>query len=291
LHNFIPAAAIYPPDVLATLRWLQESGVTALVGNDFIPAMERIPVPAAAAASSPQSKMPSSVPSGRAALPETRTAWAEDIAACADLAALQAYAAAYKGLGLCLTATQAVAGKGRDEMPAIMIIAEAPDAIEDQNGQAFTGPAHHMLQNAVFHAFGGQFGGKADHVYFTYFSKWRPPGQRSLSPPELELSLALLQREIALVRPQHIITLSETVLRNVSKGLESCEKVEKLTNEIGSVSPNQNIYNIVFKDKNNKNDIKNWLLSLQKPETMVRDSANKKRVWLSLLSFSRVLTR
>ncbi|HEY1096793.1 MAG TPA: uracil-DNA glycosylase family protein [Alphaproteobacteria bacterium] len=273
-------------DSFAILQWLREAGITALATDRF--GDNPLAVAPIAATGTPAEAKGTVKPLRPAGLQTAENqATSAALAQCADLAALQEFLISYKGLSLSLTATQAVIGKGQAHQPHYMVIAEAPDAQEDQNGQAFSGQAHQMIEKAMFHAHG-----TLDDVYFTYLSKWRPPGQRSLLPAEQELAQTILAREIALVQPTHLIILSESVLRGVGPGVDSLEKLdeaEKLTFGVTGKDIFYNIYNIDFKYKNSKDLVKNRALALQKPEMMLRDVSIKKRVWQSLLLFCRTL--
>lgn len=163
------------------------------------------------------------------------------------------------------------------------MIAEAPDATEDQTGQAFSGLGHTLLRQALTHT-----SIPSDQVYLTYLSKWRPPGQRSLTVQELELMQGLLAAEMALVQPQHVIILGDVMVRVMDRLADSLmvtgpsDSQAKTSRAAGGVFK---LYNIDFKHKNEKS----VALALQKAEIMVKDSLVKKRVWQSLLAFNRVL--
>ncbi len=276
------------------LEWLHAAGVTELTLDS--PAMplakaltrqaEPIPV-APQAVTTAQSTLPP-------AMAPKDTARAADLAAVTSLTDLQNWMTRFNDLSLCKTATQPVLGRWLEKgsnpsSPSLMVVAEAPDAVEDQNGEAFSGPAHDLLRQAL------RFLPVAsDQIYLTYLSKWRPPGQRSLLPPELALAQALLQTEITLLAPRHFILLGDGVTRAIGQIAESMALLPASGDSTAAPVPVKSAgrsaasdkkYDLVFKGNNSKNRA----ISLQKPETMLKESLTKKRVWQSLLSFCQML--
>jgi uracil-DNA glycosylase family 4 len=290
LQNVTPLDSLWSFDPLsgdsaAILQWLQDAGVTAVTGNQFgenvfSPQQDRLDQIVEAI----EKPLKSSV----AAVPATPQSWDEDLAQCADMESLQAYMRDFKGLSLCMTATQAVLGTGQTQQPVVMVIGEAPDATEDQNGLAFSGAAHHMIRTAMQYA-----QGSLDQVYMTYVSKWRPPGQRALLPQEQQLAQSILAREIAFVQPRHIILLGELSLRIMTRVADSVVKTQEtqtLTHLDGRKGSFYTIYDVDIKNKNDKNTTKIPALALQKPESMLKDVSTKKRVWQSILTFCQTHT-
>jgi uracil-DNA glycosylase family 4 len=285
-------------DVQNILSWLQDAGVTEWVDDIPNKPLAKYETQAPAKPLTKQAfsaPLAVSAPVGAGTSPSVAPGqWGSVIADLSDRQALNDWISGFRELSLCRTATQAVlgrflAGDGAAK-PALMVIAEAPDAHEDQSGQGFSGPAHDLLRQALTYT-----PMPAERIYMTYLSKWRPPGQRSLSLPELELAQILLQREIALVGPAHVITLGEVVPRAMAKITEHWTAQTPSSDSItdtprvpaggrarGSV---EKIYAFGFKGLNSEKRA----LSLQKAETMLKDALTKKRVWQNLLSFCQAL--
>ena len=109
-----------------------------------------------------------------------------------------------------------VFGEGK-QGARILLIGEAPGAEETKLGHPFVGKAGKQL-DALFCRFGVM---RAD-AYITNVVKYRPvvrspksTKNRTPLPAETKASLPLLEREIALIRPQLILTLGNTPLKAV----------------------------------------------------------------------------
>lgn len=97
--------------------------------------------------------------------------------------------------------THAVPGEGPDDA-AIMLIGEGPGANEDRTGRPFVGAAGKFLEELLALA-----GLKRSEVYICNVVKCRPPGNRDPQPAEIAACAGYLDRQIALVNPQVIVTL------------------------------------------------------------------------------------
>ncbi len=98
--------------------------------------------------------------------------------------------------------TQAVPGDGPENAP-IMFIGEGPGFYEDQQGRPFVGPAGQFLNELL-----GSIGMKREDVYITNVVKCRPPQNRDPQPDEIEACRVWLDRQIELIKPKVIVTIS-----------------------------------------------------------------------------------
>lgn len=174
----------------------------------------------------------------------------------------------WKRLGLSKTATHTVVGTGQTSSPRLMVICDAPDMFEDQKGEAFIGTGNTLIKEALVHA-----GFPLDTLYMTYLSKWRPPGQKALSPTEISILSPFLHQEIGFIRPQAILALGESTLKGL--GLDSARP----TGGAGEIS----LY---------KNQYLNYnlpLLTSQKGEFLVKTAGMKRNFWLSIVAFAASL--
>ncbi|MBT8506914.1 uracil-DNA glycosylase [Methanomicrobiaceae archaeon CYW5] len=99
------------------------------------------------------------------------------------------------------TRTTAVPGEG--PIPArILFIGEAPGRNEDAQGRPFVGRAGKILDDLL-----AGIGVARGEVFITNIVKCRPPGNRDPTPAEIEACRPYLERQIALIRPEVIVTL------------------------------------------------------------------------------------
>jgi DNA polymerase len=96
-------------------------------------------------------------------------------------------------------------------MPArVMLIGEAPGATEDAQGRPFVGAAGKRLDELL-----GLAGLHRDEVFITNVVKCRPPGNRRPHVEEIDACAAYLQRQLALVQPELVVTLGDAALKTL----------------------------------------------------------------------------
>jgi len=84
-----------------------------------------------------------------------------------------------------------------------MFIGEAPGFHEDREGRPFVGAAGKYLDELL-----AAIGMKREHVYICNVIKCRPPQNRDPLPEEMEACRPYLERQIELVNPSVIVTIS-----------------------------------------------------------------------------------
>jgi DNA polymerase len=99
------------------------------------------------------------------------------------------------------TRTHAVPGAG-DPEARIMFIGEGPGFHEDRQGLPFVGPAGHLLDELL-----ASIGLDRAEVFITNVVKCRPPNNRDPEPIEIEACDPYLQRQLALINPEIVVTL------------------------------------------------------------------------------------
>lgn len=102
---------------------------------------------------------------------------------------------------LCKGRTKAVPGEG-DPHAKIMFIGEGPGFHEDKQGRPFVGPAGQFLVELL-----ASTNLKRSDVFITNIVKCRPPGNRDPLPAEINACNDYLERQIAAIDPQVIVTL------------------------------------------------------------------------------------
>ena len=99
------------------------------------------------------------------------------------------------------TRTTAVPGEG-PVTARVMLIGEGPGWHEDQQGRPFVGNAGKFLNELLAKA-----GLKREDVFITNVVKCRPPGNRDPLPDEIAACAPYLERQIAAIDPEVIVTL------------------------------------------------------------------------------------
>src|SRR5438445_11695971 len=102
---------------------------------------------------------------------------------------------------LCKTRTKAVPGEVNPHAK-IMFIGEGPGYHEDKQGRPFVGPAGQFLDELL-----ASINLKRADVFITNVVKCRPPNNRDPLPEEIQACDDYLDRQIAAINPQVIVTL------------------------------------------------------------------------------------
>lgn len=120
---------------------------------------------------------------------------------------------------LCKNRTNTVFADGNPNAK-IMFIGEGPGADEDKQGVPFVGKAG-QLMNQAFKGLGID----RSEVYIANIVKCRPPGNRTPSKEEANACLDYLRNQVMLVKPEIIVLLGNTALKNIlgeQYGITSC---------------------------------------------------------------------
>jgi DNA polymerase len=102
----------------------------------------------------------------------------------------------------------------------LMFVGEAPGADEDASGRPFVGRAGQLL-NKIIEAIGL----KREDVLIGNVNRCRPPQNRTPTLEEAKTCKGFLLREIAVVRPEVIVVLGNTAMKNL---LETKEGITKM---------------------------------------------------------------
>jgi DNA polymerase len=111
--------------------------------------------------------------------------------------------------GLCSGRTQVVNTHGNPKA-RLMFVGEAPGADEDAQGKPFVGRAGQLLTKMI-----EAMGMKREDVIIGNVNRCRPPGNRQPTLEEAAICRPFLFREIATVRPDVIVVMGNTALRNL----------------------------------------------------------------------------
>ena len=132
-----------------------------------------------------------------------------DLNQAGTLAALEAMLAGFEGCALKRTAKSLCFKRGRDDA-RIMLIGEAPGRDEDLSGKPFVGRAGQLLDRML-----NAIGLAEEHVYITNTVYWRPPGNRTPTPEEIEACAPFLARQIELLKPQVLVLLGGAAAKSI----------------------------------------------------------------------------
>jgi uracil-DNA glycosylase len=134
--------------------------------------------------------------------PDAATQSAREAATGAgSLAELRTELERFDGCGLKATAKSLCFFRGA-EQARVMVIGEAPGRDEDRAGIPFVGRAGQLLDKML-----AAIGLDETHVHITNVVYWRPPGNRTPTPVEVQVCRPFLERQIALVAPEIVVTV------------------------------------------------------------------------------------
>jgi uracil-DNA glycosylase family 4 len=129
---------------------------------------------------------------------------------------------------LARTRSHAVPGSG-SATARIMFVGEAPGFHEDQQGLPFVGAAGNLLETLL-----AGINIKRDQVYITNVVKCRPPDNRDPQPDEIDACKSHLDQQIALIKPQMIVTLGRFSMQLAFSGV-SISRVHGQAKRVGDI--------------------------------------------------------
>jgi len=184
---------------------------------------------------------------------------------------LQAALAGFEGLAIRKTATNMVFCDGNPAAP-IMLIGEAPGADEDRLGRPFVGVSGQLLDKILKCIDLDRTQTDPERaIYISNILNWRPPGNRTPTPQEVELSLPFIERHIALVKPKLLIFcggVSAKALLNTDDGIS---KLRGRFHSYAPLTPGIEIDPIPA-------------LATYHPSYLLRTPSQKKAVWQDMLN-------
>lgn len=143
----------------------------------------------------------------------------ERAAKAQTLAELEASLRDYTGCPLKATAKNTCFKRGSDEA-RIMFIGEGPGRDEDIQGMPFVGRAGQLLDKMLAAINLGE-----NDVYITNIVYWRPPGNRTPTPQEVQACAPFLERQIELLDPEFIVLIGGPAAHHI---LDTTEGITRL---------------------------------------------------------------
>jgi len=124
--------------------------------------------------------------------------------------------------------TQVVPGVGAEDAK-IMFVGEAPGFNEDKQGEPFVGAAGNFLNELL-----SSIGLKREQIFIANVIKCRPPENREPLPFEIQNCRPWLDAQIALIRPDIIVTLGRFAMESFLPG-KSISKVHGQAFKVGNL--------------------------------------------------------
>lgn len=195
------------------LTWYEAMGADEAIGDEPVNrfATSAAPEPTSVPARSQEPKPPTAKPrtaKPRATAPATTPAPAS-VDSAGTLAELEALVGQFEGCALKRTAKNTCFFRGNTQA-RIMLIGEAPGRDEDIQGKPFVGRAGKLLDRML-----AAIGLDETQVYITNTIYWRPPGNRTPTPQEIEACAPFLSRQIELLSPEVMVLLGGAAAKHI----------------------------------------------------------------------------
>ena len=213
----------------AVLAWYRDMGVDEAMGDaptDWFAVSARPPEPAprrparpdpAPRPTRPPTPLPETRPPAATASPDEAVMDARERArGAATLETLRETLASFDGCPLKATAKNLCMARGSADA-SIMFIGEAPGRDEDLQGQPFVGRAGRLLDKMLT-----AIALDEATAYITNVVYWRPPGNRTPTPQEVQACAPFLDRQIELVDPEILVFLGGAAAKqmlNTTEGI------------------------------------------------------------------------
>ena len=192
---------------------------------------------------------------------------------CNTLEELREAIATFDGIAIKKTATNLVFCDGNVDAP-IMLIGEAPGTDEDRQGKPFVGIGGQLLDKIVKCIdLERTEENPAKSIYISNILNWRPPGNRTPSPAEIEVSLPFIERHIQLVKPKILIFCGGVSAKSLLGSGDSISRLRKCWHDYLPQTPEL---------KAEASPIP--AIVTYHPEYLLRTPAQKKAVWADMLA-------
>lgn len=252
------------------LEWYVENGVTEAL--DAAP-RNRLVAPAVPAPVQVRSANPAEIKGSVAARVES-AALARNAATLEDL---RAAIAGFDGLAIRKTATNMVFADGNPQA-RVMIVGEAPGAEEDKQGKPFVGLSGQLMDRMLASiGLDRHAEDPGQSVYISNILNWRPPGNRTPSPAEIDICLPFIERHIALIQPKILVFMGGVAAKAL---LNTDEGITKIRGKIRVYTP--------LTDGLGGRDIP--CLPTFHPSFLLRTSLRKRESWADLLLLSEQIS-
>ena len=261
------------------LQWYLDHGVDEVLGDHSIDRTEILEIPKPAAVTNAPTKPVAKAvqsPTTNHQPPSNARAEATGLAAAATtLEELQQAIKDFDGIAIKKTATNLVFSDGNPKA-RVMLIGEAPGADEDRQGKPFVGVSGQLLDRILTCINLDRTEETPENaVYISNILNWRPPGNRTPAPAEIEASRPFIEKHIELIKPQVLILCGGVSAKTL---LGSDSSISKLRGKFHDYTP-QTI--------DGAKPIP--AIATYHPAYLLRTPAQKKAVWTDMLMLQEKL--
>ncbi len=179
----------------------------------------------------------------------------------ASLSELRALLETFEGCALKQTASRLCLSRGAAGA-RVMLIGEAPGKDEDAKGMPFVGRAGQLLDRML-----AAIGLTEADVYITNLVFWRPPGNRTPMPIEVQVCQPFVERQIELISPELLIFLGNAVAKQLTGAAEGILKLRGKWLDYGGIRAMATLH----------------------PAYLLRNPIAKRLAWRDLLSIREAL--
>ncbi|MEM7651062.1 MAG: uracil-DNA glycosylase [Pseudomonadota bacterium] len=270
----------------AALQFYLDNGVDTVLQDKpvdrtkLLKTVETPAVPNAQKAENPQKPQKSAVMQAAAASPapllgksDARNEAVKLAQSAKSLDDLREAIANFDGIAIKKTATNLVFCDGNPKSP-IMLVGEAPGADEDRQGKPFVGVSGQLLDK-IFACIDLDRAQEdsAQSVYISNILNWRPPGNRTPNPAEIEVSLPFIERHIQLIQPKLLIFCGGVAAKSLLGSGDSISRLRKNWHDYMPQTPEL---------AEGASPIP--AIATYHPAYLLRTPAQKKAVWADMLS-------
>ncbi len=270
-------------EALTALQWYVDHGVDIALGDESIDRTVIVeqPDPVVQMPAAQQLQQPQSAPE-QAAFLGTSDALKEAIAAAKranTLEELREEISDFEGISIKKTASNLVFSDGNSKAQ-VMIIGEAPGADEDRQGKPFVGVSGQLLDKILACINLDRNAEEPEKsVYISNILNWRPPGNRTPTAAEIELSLPFIERHIQLIKPKVLVLSGGVAAKSLLNSTLSISKLRKAKHEYKAI--NQEL---------NSDLAPIPCIATYHPSYLLRTPVQKKHVWSDALNLHKKLS-
>lgn len=185
---------------------------------------------------------------------------------------LRAAIAEFDGLDLKKTAMNMVFSDGNPQS-VLMVIGDAPMAEDDRSAKPFSGQSGDLLDKILGCI---DIARDAEDIklsaYLTNMINWRPPGNRTPAPGEIEVSLPFIERHIQLAAPKVLLLGGGEVGKALLNSSDSMSRLRK----------NWHIYKTITPELQNE-AVEIPALVTFHPSYLLKTPAQKRGAWADIL--------